>query len=245
MRGGMHRWRWMAGVLMLALGLSACTSTPDVRRDGALVRYSETAPALPVGRLALPARIGLLRIVDGRVTPVPAIERTLWAGAFHEVNRQFTATMRLAPLPAVPTPMRPVPGDPEGRSIPETQLAIEAALAIAQRTRLEGVMIYEISSRAERDPLVAGIAELPLFGGVVPRTVYTEGHGTAVAILVEPTTRALAGFATARMADAPIVSVRNSRGRAEPLRELTDYAVLNRLTPRAEDMLINAVAYGL
>lgn len=225
-------------VAMLACLAAGCASTPDVRRTGELVSYRAAAPPVVAGRLSTPARIGLARVSAGAVTPVPGVERARWSGAIHEVNRRLMHPLALVPLPP--------PAPPEEREAPAPGGArLAAVLDLAAAAGLDAVLIYEVGSRAENDRVAWAITELPLFGGVVPVTAATEAHGTALAVLADPRTGALIGQASARLSDGEIAGLRHTRGDGAAVAGLADYALVHRLVPRAEDMLIGAVSGGL
>lgn len=225
---------WLAVTLALMLG--GCSSAPDVRREGALTAFEPVVPRVVPARLTVPATVGIARVVDGRVTAVPADERARWMGAAHQVNRNLLATLHLVPMP----PVGPVPPLDDGT--PDTETAVGRVLEMARLSRLDAVLFYELSARAEGDRPLAWLTEIPLFGGIVPRTVATEGHGTAIALLVDPVTLGAYGYATARMADQELTSIRLSHGRPDAVRELADYALLHTLVPRAEDLLTTALS---
>jgi hypothetical protein len=234
---GAGAWRRRGAALMVLLALAGCGTAPDVRREGALATRAAAAPAVVTERLALPARIGLARLSHGRPAAVPGAERARWAGALAEVNRHLLYPIRLVPLPP------PVlPDAAQGQPAPD---AVEALLARAAGAGLDAVLVYALSTRAEDDRLAAALTELPLVGGVVPGTAATEGHGTALAQLLDPVTGAVIGTASARMTDRTLSSIRQSEGDPQAVANLADYAMLHLLVPRVEDLLVTAVSGSL
>lgn len=222
----------------LAVLLAGCAGAPDIRREGALETHVAAAPPVLRHGLELPARIGLARVVAGRLTPVPGVERARWAGALAQVNAQLLYPLRLVALP---------PGSrvvPAAAGADTAQAEIAALLDRALRQRLDAVLIYELSTRVEGDRLAAGLAELPLFGGILPRTVSTEAHGTALAVLVEPASRAVMGHASARMNDRVLSGLRHSEGDGAAMAPMAAYAMTHVLAPRVEDMLTGAASGG-
>ncbi|GMG82800.1 hypothetical protein LNKW23_20130 [Paralimibaculum aggregatum] len=182
-----------------------------------------------IAGLALPARVGLIRVSAGRVTPVPASEQVRWRGALHEVNHRLPARIRLLPLPL------PV----EGAGL---QAMIAGLIEIARLQGLDAVLIYELTVRAEDDPVAAGIAGIPLFGGIVPGTVMTEAQGRGLAILVDTQSRGPIGFTEARLQAAAVGTLKASGGEGANLQPMAEYAMLHALIPGAEDMLTEAAA---
>jgi len=233
--------RVMSFILAALLLLAGCAAAPDMRESGVLgTRLAAPAPSLAVTQgLALPARIGLVRVVGGRPTPVPAAERSRLAGALVEINRRLLYPLHLVALPVPAAVLPAAMGVGQGASAPAL---LAPLLDAAARAGLDAVLVYELATRVENDRAVAALADLALLGGIVPGTVTSEGHGTAIALLIDPRSGATIGHATARMADRPLADLRRSGGDPRAVADLADYAMLHMLTPPIEDMLTGAVS---
>lgn len=225
----------MGAVLALVAVVAACAGAPDARRDGLVATQVAAGPAAVARGLTLPARIGLVRVRNGRITPVPGPERARWAGMVFQVNQRLLYPLRLVPLPppqpatAAAVADAPAPGG-----------GIESLLDGAARSGLDAVLFYELSVRVEGDRLAAALADLPVFGGVIPQTASTEGHGTALAVLVDSADGAVMGHTTARMNDRVLAGIRQSEGDAAAMAPAAAYALTHVLAPRVEDLLTGA-----
>ncbi|MEO0993523.1 MAG: hypothetical protein AAFX62_06910 [Pseudomonadota bacterium] len=212
----------LLGCLIL---LTACAGSPTPIPEPKL---ANAGPPVVSGSLSLPARIGLLRLSEGRPTAVPAPEYARWRGAIAEVNRALLYPLRL-------TPLAPGVADPEPVSDYDF-LALENGL--------DAVLVYELSVAVSEDPLTAGLTQLPFFGGVVPVSAATRASGRAVARLYSVGQPVALASTEARMTDAAIASVRQSEGSGRRMRALAEYALLHRMMPAAEDMIVGTVAAG-
>ncbi len=219
-------------VITILLALAGCTSAPE-RLLPAPPPLLISAPPVILPGLKLPARLGLLRLVGGQATAIPANEFVRWRGALRQVNHRL-----LSPVMAVP--LAPVGGAPADAA--ELQrVAAEAARAAG----LDAVLIYELAVAVEDDPLPAAIAQLPLLGGIVPTTVTSEAHGASLALLLDAVSGAAIGWAEARLVDRPVATLRQSGGDGSTVQGLADYAALHALIPAAEDMLVEAAAAAI
>lgn len=238
---GRQRRIW-AGLAALVL-LAGCQGAPDARRAGPVADVMAGAPAVLRHGLDLPARIGLARMVDGRITPVPGVERARWAGSIQLVNRQLLYPLRMVPLPPPATRVAARLGD-AARPRQGAGAAVDSVLDAAAQAGVDAVLVYELSVRVEDDRAAAALADLPLLGGIVPGTVSTEGHGTALAVLVDPVSGAVMGHTSARMADRVLASLGESGGDPGAMWPAAAYAMTHILAPRVEDLLIGAVSGG-
>lgn len=227
--------RRVAIPLLIALSAVGCTRAvpPDTGREAD--RDPLAAPAMPAQPLVPPARLGLVRLVEGRPTPIPAVERVRLTGVLAQVNARL-----LYPLTAVTLTLPST----VGLASFEPVAAIDALVARAEFVGVDAVLVYALSTRVESDRMVAALADLPLFGGVVPHTVSTEAHGTAVAVLLDPRSRSVMGRARARMTDRVIAGLRVTGGDPRKASREARYAMLHTLSPRLEDLLISAVSDG-
>jgi len=232
------RGRAVAILLLIALSAAGCTRavSPDIGPKAN--RDLLAAPAMPAQALIPPARLGLVRLVDGRPTPIPAAERVRMAGVLAQVNARL-----LYPITPVPLALPPTAGlAPGAQDVAGAD--VDALLARAGAVGIDAVLVYALSTRVESDRMVAALADLPLVGGIVPRTVSTEAHGTASAVLLDPRSRSVIGRARARMTDRVIAGLRVTGGDPRKASPEARYAMLHTLAPRLEDLLVSAVSDG-
>lgn len=214
------------GALLACLAiLAACAGSPAPIPAPPI--SADAGPPVVAGALRVPARIGLLRLSGGRAVPVPASEHIRWQGAIAEVNRVLVQPIRLTPID--PGSGGAAPGQPA---------------ALAETAGLDAIVVYELSVAVADDPVTAGLAQVPLLGGIVPVSAATRANGEAVARLYLPRREAPIAETAARMHAAEIASLRRSGGSGPAMRALAEYAMLHRLVPAAEDMLVGAVTAG-
>ncbi|MEM1343694.1 MAG: hypothetical protein AAGI34_03825 [Pseudomonadota bacterium] len=233
----------MRSVTLVALALLTACAPQDVRTTGTLAGVAQSAPAVALPRLALPARIGLVRLVDGRVSTIPASERTRWAGAAREINRNLIARLDLIPLPVPPLDVAAA-NSAANPGMPDPSAAVATLMETAARARLDAVLFYELAARVENDRALAAFADLPILGGIVPPAVQSEADAFALALLLDTRTRAFLGSASARVSDQPIARLRDGRGSPAAHLDAARYAALHALIPGAEDLITTAIASG-
>lgn len=207
---------------MVLLGACAVPHAPEVGPGAS----ADAAPPVVAGSLAVPARVGLMRMAGQRVVAVPAPEYARWRGAIAEVNRSLSY------------PIRVVPMTPRTSELP-SDLGLVAA-----ESGLDAILVYELSVDVGSDRLTAAIAALPLVGGAVPDSVSTRASGHGSARLYAARAESPLATTKARMTDAPVSSLRGSGGSGMQVQSLAEYALLHRMMPAAEDMLVSAVAAG-
>ncbi len=220
---------WALSVAALA---AACAPGPaPTVLPGAL---PAAAGGLALAGLPVPARVGLLRVADGRLTPIPATEAGRWRGAFHQVNA------------ALPAPILALPAPASGQALGDDLGAqLGAAFDAAAAAGFDAVLVYELSVRAESDPLAAALSEVPMLGGAIPATAMTEAQAVGLAVLVEPAARRPLGVAEARLEGAPIAPISATGGSRRAATPLAAYAMVHALAPRVEDMLTEAVTVAI
>lgn len=235
------RFWWM--VLILA-GLGACAAPAvDVVSQRLSTQAVPELMADPDPGLALPARIALIRIAGTGVTAVPAREAVLWRAAEQRLNRQLPAILRLVPLV---DPESRLPLAAEGAS-PDAGVQLDVALSEAAIQGFDAVLVYQLAVAVSADPVKAAIRNLPLIGGVVPRTVATEGQGVGTASLIAPRSGTLLTQAEVLMGRRYVASMDVTQGRGTTAVPIAEFALLNDLIPRAEDavlVLLHATAVG-
>lgn len=215
-----------AVAIVALLLVSACTGTAGPLQEPPATSFS--GPPLVSGALQVPARVGLLRLTDGQPGPVPSAEYARWRGAITEVNRALAYPIRLMPM---------TPGS--------TPVTAEQLPGLAAAAGLDAVLVYELAVAVSDDHMAAGLTALPMLGGVIPVSTTTRANGLGVARLYGIDAVAPLASAETRMQDAAISSVRQSGGSGERMQALAEYALLHRLMPAAEDMIVGSVAAGL
>jgi hypothetical protein len=130
--------------------------------------------------LTFPARIGLARIENGRLTDIPEPEAADWQkfSKDHKQLGQFVSVNVLGTANAFDTPR-----GWRYRSL--SDISVESIRLAAARQHLDAVLIYEINSRARKNNTVLAIADLTIVGGAILPTRSITAEGSARALLVD------------------------------------------------------------
>ena len=220
--------------LGLALLLSSCAyHTQTTSGSQYLARYagqggapaagtaSGTAGAMPAGiadadvlaaanvepTLSFPARIGIARIDQGQLSPVPAEEAAAWREMAERLGPAWGQFVPVSPLIAALA--SPVAGENACRS--QFDCVLEAVRTIrlgAARQHLDVVLIYESFGKSQDSSNPLAITKLALIGFFFP-TEDVEAEGLAQAVLVDVRNGYHYGTATAA-AEKPAYKITTS-----------------------------------
>ena len=172
----MKKHLFTAGLAVAALGLlGACASyVQTTSGEDYLARYEETwqpncapgeggidaevrAIAAVEPNLVFPARIGLARIADGRLTEIPGDESALWVEMTNGLDAGFGEFVPVSPFIAAM-----VSSGSGDRLTPKT--AIEDIRRGAARQHLDYVLVYEVTSATSKRDNAFSIADATILG---------------------------------------------------------------------------------
>lgn len=175
--------------------------------------------------LTFPARIGLARIANGRLSTIPAAEADLWLD-FVDRHSSYGAFVPLDPLIAA---FSSEDADASQRHALVRQIRLGAA-----RQHLDAVLIYEIGARSSNEYTPLGFAELTIIGASLLPTRQIGAFGMARALLLD--VRNGYPYATAEAQDdvSELALGWGSRQRAADLRDAVSTAVIRKLLPEVE-----------
>ena len=212
--------------LGLVLALSSCVTTTQTTSGSRYLAKVEEEPAARITdaqivaaanvepTLTFPARIGLARMDDGRLTALPAEEGTVWRELSERLGPGWGQFIPISPLAAA------LASPDAGASVCERQESarfsrqreatvdydclresIQMIRLGAARQHLDAVLIYESFGKSQDSSNPLAITKLALIGYFLP-TENVEAEGLAQAILVDVRNGYHYGSATAT-ADGP------------------------------------------
>jgi len=209
-----------AGALAV-IALSACQSTVQTTSGSDyLDRYQADATRAGAGPidpdirraanvepiLNFPARIGIARIDNGGLSPIPEIEGRAWLDLAERLGPSWGEFVPVSPLVVAlatsETTSAPAYSRCRGR---HAGCAVEVVNAIrlgAARQHLDVVLIYEVNSRGEITSNPLAIANYTIIGLYIFPSRNVEADGTAQALLVDVRNGYTYGAASAVTEDA-------------------------------------------
>jgi len=142
------------------------------RSDADMIR--EAASVEPL--LEFPARFGLARIENGRLTPIPTDEAEMWLrfAERHEGYGSFTPINPIVAEYAASTITGNAPHD----------VTMKIRLGAA-RQHMDAVLIYEVATRSRSDNTGIAFADLTILGGAILPTRDVKAGGVATALLLD------------------------------------------------------------
>jgi hypothetical protein len=216
-----HAWKF-AGLAAFALALAGCESyVQTTSGEEYLSRYealvglprSETIdPAIARAAnveptLVFPARIGLARIDNGFLSPVPQGEAEAWMAMADDLGPDWGEFVPISPLMvALANPNADTRRDcPEyswnckppaiGRTVREIRLG-------AARQHVDAVFIYEVFARSGQTSNPLAVTKVVLIGFFLAPSENLEADGHAQGVLVDVRNGYSHGFASAVAEDA-------------------------------------------
>lgn len=182
----------LLALLVGATGLlAACTSVQTSSGADYLSSYEETVPggggvssdefraaAGVEPLLRFPAKIGLARIENGRLTSIPDTEMTAWAGLAEEAGGQYGS---FQPLNLLVAEMA-TPAAPDGLS--RTEEIVRKIRLGAARQHMDAVFVYEVFGTADNRQNALSVGDLTILGAfILPgRNVEAVGHAEGLLI---------------------------------------------------------------
>ncbi|MGF1629263.1 MAG: hypothetical protein ACFCUT_07315 [Kiloniellaceae bacterium] len=190
--------------LVLAAGLLAACGHQVQTTSGSqyLAAYAPTGPQSQMAgtidadiaavadvepQLRFPARLGLARIENGTLTPVPHAEAEAWQALAERLGSGYGTFLPVSPLIAALAADEKAPRIPRDsfrsyqRSLTEVVRAVRRGAA---RQHLDAVLIYEPFGKSEETSNPLAITKIALIGFFLP-TEDIEAEGSAQAVLVD------------------------------------------------------------
>ena len=249
----------MARIAVVALALLAAACNNHVQHSSGtayLARYADPAPAAgpaaaaaprtdPLVRAAasvapdlrLPARFGLARIVNGRLTAIPEAEGRLWLETADR-HRALGEFVLISPLIAEFTAAAVGGAADDGRRRTDVVQMIRPGAA---RQHVDAVLIYEVGVRSSSRSTWLSLADLTIVGGAFLPTRSLTVDGRAEALLLDVRNAYPYGTASA-VADLSMLHTSwGSNLRQEQMQNEAVLQVVSKLVPEVEEMMAGLV----
>ncbi|MEO1776350.1 MAG: hypothetical protein AAFS07_15495 [Pseudomonadota bacterium] len=222
----------VAAALLAALAPTAETAAPAVIDP--IVMAAAVEP-----RLQFPARLGLARVLNGRLTVVPGEE----AGAWRTMADRYGHLGTFVPVEPliVETTVQSIRTRCAQAHAFCAQGLIEQIRLGAARQHLDAVLIYEVGARTDIDATPLAIADLTLIGGAILPTRSIEAEGKAAAILIDVRNGYPYGTATATADLSTLATSWGNDARRQRLQEEAVAKVVTALIPEVEAMMTGVV----
>ncbi|MEQ8354958.1 MAG: hypothetical protein RH942_05425 [Kiloniellaceae bacterium] len=139
-------------------------------------------------QLRFPTRLGLARIENGELTPVPPIEAEAWRGLAQRLGSGYGEFVPVSPLiAALAAPESPTSdsrADPWSGYRKSLAQVVKAVRYGAARQHLDAVLIYEPFGRSNEEGNILSVTKIALIGFFLP-TEDVKADGFAQAVLVD------------------------------------------------------------
>ena len=207
----------------------AATPAAAGKLDQRITRAASVEPLL-----RFPARIGLARIVQGKLTTIPPGEGSLW-GNMAESHKAMGQFIPISPLIAEFTEHQTRWAGADRSDVVET-IRLGAA-----RQHLDAVLIYEVGARARKGSNLLAIGDLTIIGAAILPSRTIKAQGVAQALLIDVRNSYPYGTAQAQ-ADISRLSVAfGSYERKEAARLKAIEKTVGNLIPEVEKMMLQVV----
>ncbi|WP_316013056.1 hypothetical protein [Roseobacter sp. HKCCA0434] len=163
--------------------------------------------------LQLPARIGIARIANGRLTTPTAAEAALWQDLADDNPSKIRQAVFISPLLAEFTASSARAEVPGGSGD-----VVETIRLGSARQHVDAVLIYEIAARSARDINALSVFDITIIGAAILPSRSVEAVGTANALLLDTVSGYPYGTATASTELSDISTGFGTGARAETLR---------------------------
>lgn len=203
---------------------------PETLTDQAVMDAAKIEP-----NLKFPARIGLIRIAHGQVTPIPPEEAEAWITLTETLGSDFGEFMPVSRMIAAMAA-----GDQPRRSHDyEDHLKglIRNIRLGSARQHLDAVLMYEVCGTAEAHLNPAAVANLTLLGGYLAPGKTLKIKGLAQALLLDVRNGYPYGTALATVEDRGYVPAFGSRERQATRTEQAQISAALKLIPEVDQMM--------
>jgi len=178
-------------------------------------------------QLRLPAKFGLARIVNGRMTAVPSSELEIW--------RDAISTRRAAGEFVVISPLVAALAAPDDKSN-GVQNVVRNIRVGAARQHVDAVLIYEIGATTTRKRTPFALADLTIIGGFILPTRSIDALGVAQAVLIDVRNGYPYAMASAEADLSKFATTWGAGDKRSRLEDEAAYSVVQKLVPKVEKL---------
>lgn len=239
------------GVALAALALTACTNVAQtssgadyLSRYEAVSRRDTAGPSLDEAirvaadvepLLTFPARFGLARIANGRLTAIPAAEQEIW----QKLATDWSAVGEFVPVsPLIVATTSDIPYCGSNYGCPDRLGELVKSIRTgAARQHVHAVLIYEVGVRSSKEASGLGFMDLTIIGGAFLPTRRIQAAGVAQAVLIDVWNGYPYGQAVAQRSLDELTRSWGSDARTEAKREQVALMAVEALMPELDQMM--------
>ncbi len=214
-------------------GITAASASD--KSDGEADIFRQAAAVEPI--LTFPARFGLARIENGKLTSIPESEAAAWQ-EFTDRYSEYGSFTLVDPIIAEFTSalLQPSRKRYERHSDIPTKVRLGSA-----RQHLDAVLIYDVSVSSDSENTGLAFADLTIIGGAILPTRSIEASGVANALLLDVRNGYPYGTASAEVDLSELSPSWGSDAQTTTLHEEAVEKVVNDLIPEVDTMFNDLV----
>jgi len=185
--------------------------------------------------LRFPARIGLAKLYNGRITNLTAEEVEGWDKAKEEMGAEFGEFIPVSSM--ITELVYTAPKHKKGNhSVKPSEIFRKVRLGAA-RQHLDYVLLYEVFSETKTTKLASSVANWTIIGGyfIPSRKIETTGHANS--LLLDVRSGYPYGTASASLTADELSAWHNNRDKSRNLADKNQIATALKLIPEARKMM--------
>lgn len=245
--------RALVGVVALCVATAACSVHTQTTSGAAYLRdYSLADGAPDLDRevraaaaveplLKFPARIGLARIDESGMTPLPPAEAEAWEKLGERLGAAWGEFVPVSPLVArlAASAAGSATGDKRDAYQNRLERTVREIRLGAARQHVDAVLVYEVRGQQSNQMTPLSVADLTLIGAYVLPTRSIHAKGFATALLVDVRNGYPYGFVDPVVEeDSTLRPAVGSDDRAREMGESMKTAAALKLVPEVEKMAL-------
>ena len=205
--------------------ISRVTPAGKMSIDPEIARVANVEP-----NLRFPAKFGVARIVNGRLTTPPASEAAQLAD-FAERNQRYGQFVPVSPLIAA------MVTEPVTDRYNQPHDVLKSIRLAAARQHIDHVLIYEIGASSAYASNVLALADITIIGGAFLPTRSHKAMGMGQVLLVDVRNGYTYGTAQMAVDLSKLSPTWGARNQTTKLRERAASEVFEKLLPEVDEML--------
>ncbi len=186
--------------------------------------------------LNFPARIGLAKLYNGKITNLSPEEVEAWNKARGELGPEYGAFVPISSLIAESVYTPPVQNY-RGQSFSNASELIKKVRLGSARQHLDVALIYEVFSESKTTTLASSVADWTTIGGYLIPSKEIETTGYANALLIDVRTGYPYGTASASLSKDELGTTWGNRDQLRDLKDRNQIATALKLVPEVKKMV--------
>ena len=187
--------------------------------------------------LRFPARIGLAKLFNGKITNLSAEEVEAWTKAREELGSEFGEFVPVSALIAESVYTAPPSRERGGAMESRASEIIRKVRLGSARQHLDVVLIYEVFSETNTTSLATSVADWTIIGGYFVPSKEIKTVGYANALLMDVRSGYPYGTASASLTDEGLSTTWGNSDKVRNLSDKNQIATVVKLVPEVEKMM--------